>query len=344
MGRHGDGLRVWRGGAVLLAAVMLLAACTGGAGESLELADAPSAPASPAPVATSSPPPTTPALPPETTAGEYQAALTALDERMAAGMADLRRRRSPVGLAAEIADVRALVDAEQSALAALPPPTTVADAHAELQTALADLSVELSVLESEAASQVVCAGDSAVRRLGDSDGAAALREAAARLRESDPREQFTVGESVPAEGRQRNRRGRNGELRPGRRGGAGELRITGGPDSDSLIKLRKGGQGIRNIYVRRNASVTVTDLPDGRYRVFLAQGRDWSKDDSRFTRDCSFHVFDQRLHFRTTSTQYTIYELELLESVFGNASKSDVTPEDFPSCAPARIGSGPMAA
>ena len=322
------GRRVW-----LLALVVLMASCSGSAAE-VEIAAGPSdgtpdpsevttAPAD-APSATSAP------EPPTATPAEYQGALTALDDRLSGARDELRRHRAPAGLPEAISALRAQVDGGRGALAAVVPPATVTAAHEELDTALLDLSFELTSLESAAAAQEVCAGDSAIRRLGDSDAAAAVREASARLAESDPLEEYTVGAFVPAPDKQRNRRGRNGDLRRGRRGGAGRLEITGSPDYDSLLKLRVKKRGIRNVYVRRNASVTVESLPDGTYEIYLAQGRDWSDADNRFTRECSFSVFDDKLTFETTSTQYTIYQLELLESFFGNATSTTLDPDDFP--------------
>lgn len=330
-----DGGVRWYRSASLLLVVMLVTACNGATGE-LETARGPSdgVPVAPdeqsAPSAVPSPTPTPSPVPLTATPQEYQTALTALDDSLAAALDGLEARRAPVGLSEAIADVREQLDSERGALAAVVPPETVAAAHSELDTALSDLSFELSVLEADAAAQVVCAGDASIRRLGDGDGAAGVREASARLVESDPLEEYTVGTFVPAQDKQRNRRGRNGDLRRGRRGGTGRLEITGSPDFDSLLKLRINERGIRNVYVRKNTEVTVESLPDGTYEVYLAQGRDWSKGDSRFTRDCSFSVFDETLDFQTTSTQYTIYQLELLESIFGNATSTVLDPEAFP--------------
>lgn len=322
----------------LCVAALLLAACSGGADEvgagGTEAGDTTTETGADSGTERAVDPvlslPSASPAPAASTPEAYQAELTALDDRLAEAMRALGKRRSIVGLTEAIAELRATVDAEHATLGGLEPPETVADAHAELDVALSDLSTALTSLETDAQSRMVCAGESALRQLGNSDGAAAVREAAARLAESDPAQTYTVGEFVPEDGEQRNRRGRNGELRRGRRGGLGELKITGSPNSDSLLKLRIKKRGIRNVYVRRNTTVTIDGLPDGRYEVYLAQGKDWNGDTNRFTRSCSFSKFDDKLNFRTTSTQYTIYQLELLESFFGNATTTDLDPEDFP--------------
>jgi len=320
--------RVWAPVLVLLVA----AACSGGAEESggddqtpgRGTASVPAAGGSEAGGVAPSPEPTT------ATAQEYQQALAALDEQLADGFAEVEEIRSPVGLPEAIAAVRDQVDEQRAALAQVAPPETVADAHGELDVALSDLSADLTALESEATSAVVCAGSAAVLRAGNSDGAAAVREAAARLRESDPVEEYTVGSFVPDEGEERNRRGRNGYLRPGRRNGPNVLKVTGSPDHDALLKLRIKKRGIRNVYVRSGSNVEVTDLPDGNYDVFITQGVDFIRKTGRFTRECSFSRLDDPLRFRSTATQYSIWELELTQTAFGNAPSSPLDPKDFP--------------
>jgi hypothetical protein len=328
-GRH-PLARVWMPALVVLAAV----ACSSGAEEADQDAPTPggvpaSAPADGATEAGSGSAPSPQAT--TATPEEYQQALTGLDERLADGFAEVNKLRSPVGLPEAVAALRDQVDEERATLAQVVPPETVADAHAELDVALSDLSTDLTALESEAASNVVCAGNAAVRRAGNSDGAAAVREAAGRLIESDPVEEYTVGTFVPEDGDERNRRGRNGDLRPGRRNGPGVLKVKGSPEHDALLKLRIKKRGIRNVYVRAGSNVEVTDLPDGNYDVFIAQGVDFNRKSGRFTRECSFSRLDDPLRFRSTAAQYSVWELELTETVFGNAPSSPMDPKDFPS-------------
>jgi hypothetical protein len=261
---------------------------------------------------------------------EYQQALSGLDERLDEGFADVNKVRSPVRLPEAIAALRAQVDEERATLTQIVPPETIADAHEELDVALADLSTDLTTLESDATSNVVCAGSAAVQRAGNGDGAAAVREAAARLAESDPVEEYTVGTFVPDEGKLRNRRGRNGDQRSGRRNGPNVLNVKGSPEQDALLKLRIKKRGIRNVYVRSGSNVEVTDLPDGNYDVFITQGVDFNRKAGRFTRECRFSRLDDQLRFRSTATQYSVWDLELTETVFGNAPSSPMDPNDFP--------------
>jgi hypothetical protein len=306
--------------------VLVLAGCSGGAEQAEDDPTPGPVPASTpeASTATASPAPVT------ATPQEYQQALTELDEQLDDGFARVAKRRGPVGLADAIAELRDRVDEQRVGVAQVVPPETVADAHAELDIALSDLSADLTALESDASASVVCAGGAAVLRAGNGDGAAAVREAAARLLESDPVEEYQVGEFVPDGGDERKRRARNGDLRPGRRGGPNVLKVTGGPSLDALLKLRIKKRGIRNVYVRSGSQIDVNDLPDGNYDVFIAQGTDFNRKTGRFTRECSFSRLDDRLEFRSTATQYSVWELEMTETVFGNAPSSAIDPEDFP--------------
>jgi hypothetical protein len=331
MRRHGRLLLV-RVGMPALVALMVMA-CSRGGEPAVEpdaqvgpTTPAASATAASAPVESAAPSPASTAATPE----EYQQVLTQLDERLAERFEEVSRVRSPVGLPDALATLRRQVDEGRAALAEIVPPEAVAQAHDELDAALSGLSADVSAVENAVASNVVCAGSAAVRRLGNSDGAAAVREAVAGLADSDPVEAYTVGTFVPEPGKQRHRRGRNGDLEPGRHGGLGIMKITGSAESDSLIKLRIKKRGIRNVYVRSDSTVEVNDLPDGRYAIFIAQGIDWDGKSHRFTRQCSFSRLDDTFEFTTTETQYTVWELELLESVLGNSPSSPVNPSDFP--------------
>jgi hypothetical protein len=330
--RHHGRLLLVRVGTPALVALMVMACSRGGepAAEP-EAQDGPTTPAASATAASAqvesaAPSPASTAATPE----EYQQVLTQIDERLAERFEEVSKVRSPVGLPDALATLRRQVDEGRAALAEIVPPEAVGRAHDELDAALSGLSADVSTVENAAASNLVCAGSAAVRRIGNNDGAAAVRAAGAGLAESDPVEEYTVGTFVPEPGKQRHRRGQNGDLEPGRRSGLGVMRITGSPESDSLIKLRIKKRGIRNVYVRSDSTVEVNDLPDGRYAIFIAQGTDWDGRSNRFTRQCSFSRLDGTFEFTTTETQYTVWELELLESVLGNAPSSPVDPGDFP--------------
>lgn len=300
----------------------MVAACSGASDDDETAPPTPDTPTSSAPSAV-------PSSPPATSAADYQAALSALDEQLAKPVRKLRRQRKPGKLAETVMNLRGRVDDARTALAAVPPPTEVADAHSELDTALSNLSSDLTGLEAAASSGGVCAGDAAIRRLSNSDAADAVRQAAAGLADSGS-EEFTVGAFLPEKRKERNRRGRNGDVRPGVHGGLGQLQITGAPNSDALIKLRVKDRPIRDVYVRKGSTVTVEGLPDGNYRTFLAQGRDWDDEARRFTRDCAFSRFDDRMKFTTTATQYTFYQLQLFETIGGNATSTELSPDEFP--------------
>jgi hypothetical protein len=261
---------------------------------------------------------------------EYQQALAALDEQLAAGFGEIARIKKPAGLTEAVTNLRDQVDQQRSTFAEVVPPENVAAAHADLDAALLQLSDDLSVLEGEVSSGVVCAGGAAVRRAGNSEGAAAVRAAAEDIASADPAAQYTVGSFVPKQEDEKNRRGRNGDLRPGKRGGNGELQISGPPGNDAVIKLRDGDESVRNIYVRKGTTVNVDQIPDGNFDVYAAHGVDWNESTGRFTRECVFTKFDDKLEFTTTATTYTTWQLQLTETAFGNAPSTPVDPAEFP--------------
>lgn len=306
-----------RAGTILGVAALVLSACSGTVDSAKQRGIQPAVNSSASPTPTYSTP------------KEYQTALTGLDARLAEAMRALSAHRSIKGLPEAIAELRASVQTERAELGGVAPPKTMADAHAKLDTALSDLSGALVTLASDAESGVVCTGDSAQRRLGDGDGAAAVRAAATPLAESDPAQSYRAGTFVPEPGKQLNRRGPNGELPGGRRGGRGRLTVTGNSEADATLKLKTETGVIRQVYVRNNEKVKIDGLPDGTYEVFVAQGKDWDSDSNRFTRDCSFSKLDDTLEFRTLTNQYTIWELEL-ESWAGNVTSTQLDPEAFP--------------
>jgi hypothetical protein len=261
---------------------------------------------------------------------EYQQALATLGEELAAGFGEIAKIKKPAGLTEAVANLRGQVDQQRSSVAEVVPPENVAAAHADLDAALLQLSDDLSVLEDEASSGAVCAGGAAVRRAGNSEGAAAVRAAAEGIASADPAAQYTVGSFVPKQEDEKNRRGRNGDLRAGKRGGNGELQISGSPNSDAVIKLREGDESVRNVYVRKGTTVNVNEIPDGNYDVYAAQGVDWNESTGRFTRECIFSHFDDKLEFTTTATTYSVWQLQLTETAFGNAPSSPVDPAEFP--------------
>ncbi|MFI9593333.1 hypothetical protein [Nonomuraea sp. NPDC052265] len=113
-------------------------------------------------------------------------------------------------------------------------------------------------------------------------------------------------------------------------GGRGVLKIKNGTSKDGVVTIVKGRTKAVSIYVRARSTARIRDVRDGTYRIYFTTGYRFSTSKGRFTRAASYQKFNDRLRFRTTSTQYTIWTLTLNPIRGGNARTSPVNPKDFP--------------
>ncbi|MEV4392717.1 hypothetical protein [Nonomuraea sp. NPDC049607] len=113
-------------------------------------------------------------------------------------------------------------------------------------------------------------------------------------------------------------------------GGRGTLKIKNGTSKDGVVTIVKGRTKAVSIYVRARSTARIRDVRDGTYRIYFTTGYRFSTSKGRFTRAASYQKFNDRLRFRTTSTQYTIWTLTLNPIRGGNARTSPVNPKDFP--------------
>lgn len=111
--------------------------------------------------------------------------------------------------------------------------------------------------------------------------------------------------------------------------GYGELTIQAG-SQDACVKL----ENVRNaskyilVYVRANEETTV-QTEDGTYILKYTTGPFWYGDGIMFGKNGGYARADDHLTFRTTSTQYTSYEITLYTVLNGNMSTEDIEAEDF---------------
>ncbi|WP_125632808.1 hypothetical protein [Nonomuraea sp. WAC 01424] len=113
-------------------------------------------------------------------------------------------------------------------------------------------------------------------------------------------------------------------------GGNGVLKIKNGTSKDGVVTIVRGRAKAVSIYVRARSTARIKDVRDGTYRIFFTTGYRFSTSKGRFTRAATYQKFNNRLRFRTTSTQYTIWTLTLNPIRGGNARTSPVNPKDFP--------------
>jgi hypothetical protein len=270
--------------------------------------------------------PAAPALDP----AAYQASLDDADKQLTAAVRALRAATTPRTVASTADALAEAVRTQASTLSGLTVPAGVSTAHGDVVSALSALETALTSVSSSADSRSVCTGSSAGAKLGRDRAAAGLRKAVAALAAADPVAKYRFGSFLPAAAADQNRRRTNGSYLTRPSGGSGELKVNNGNPADTVINLVKAGakKSTVSVYIRARKKITAGRIKDGTYHVYMSSGTDW--DGRRFTRNCQFSKFDSDLKFTTTSRQYTIWELSL-KVLGGNATSSDVDPEEFPS-------------
>ena len=115
------------------------------------------------------------------------------------------------------------------------------------------------------------------------------------------------------------------------RGGRGQLTIKVDAGRDAVLKLVKEGdtQASIAIYVRADATTTVTGIPDGTYRILYARGDAYDMRHAVFARNMSSAEFDDTIRFTTTGTTYSSWTLTLYAVAGGNAGSSPLPGDTF---------------
>ena len=261
----------------------------------------------------------------------FQAALDDTDKKITAEVKKLQQATTPRAVSSAADTLADTVRAEASALSALTAPAAASAAHNDLVSGLNALEDELSEVSSAATGRDVCTGWAANAAISRAEGAADLRTAISALAAADPAAKYRFGSFLSGVSKDQNRRKANGSYLIRTTGGSGQFKIDNGNATDTVINLVKAGskKPAVSVYVRGKSKVTTGRIKDGTYQVFVSSGADW--DGKRFTRDCSYSKFDDSFAFRTTSRQYTIWQITLKPTLGGNARSSSVDPEAFPS-------------
>jgi hypothetical protein len=239
-----------------------------------------------------------------------------------------------VSVSNAIAALKTALTAQSEILRAITPPAAAQAMHAALLSGLDSFATNLLATDVEAESRNICAGSSATAMVSRATGAAEVRSAVAALAAAGQGQPYKVGTFLPKATADSNRRMANGWFATRTvRGGSGQFKIDNGGQNDAVVSLVLGKSkkpGI-TVYVRSHASYTVNGIKDGSYTIYMTGGKDWDKTSKVFTRDCSFAQFDKPAKFVTTSTSYTQVSITLNPVKNGNATMTDVSPDDFPS-------------
>jgi hypothetical protein len=270
---------------------------------------------------------TTPPLDP----ASFQSALDAANQQLTDGINKLRQATTPKAVSAAADALATTVSSQASSLSGMTPPEGAATAHRDLVDALSALEDDMTAVSSSADSRNVCTGGAASAELSRATGAADLRTAITALGAADPAAKYRFGSFLPGPTKDQNRRKANGSYLIRTTGGSGQLKIDNGNNVDTVVNLVKSGskKPAVSVYVRGTKKFTTSRIKDGTYQVYTSSGSDW--DGKRFARNCQFSKFDSTMKFTTTSRQYTIWEIGLKTRLGGNASSSDVDPDEFPS-------------
>ena len=105
-----------------------------------------------------------------------------------------------------------------------------------------------------------------------------------------------------------------------------------------LLKNVRNGKTIRNEFIRKNTSFTLTDIPVGTYSFVYFSGNDWSYSKTMknglirggFTKNLSFSKSDKPSdYFEFKSGYYGGYELTLTSVIDGNLKTESADEDDF---------------
>lgn len=121
-------------------------------------------------------------------------------------------------------------------------------------------------------------------------------------------------------------------------GGNATLTIKNGGSSDAIVCLYSisNGRTIRNEYVRKNSSFTMSKIAQGAYKIRVFYGNDWNPEltnncgtKGNFETDVYFSEFDGTEYFEDSDRGYTIATITLYTVAGGNASSTAIDQSKF---------------
>lgn len=120
--------------------------------------------------------------------------------------------------------------------------------------------------------------------------------------------------------------------------GNATLTVDNGGSSDAIVCLYsvENGRTIRNEYVRKNSSFTMSSIAQGYYKIRVFYGNDWNPNLSNscgtkgnFETDVHFSEFDGNEYFEDSERGYTTATITLYTVAGGNASSSSIDQSTF---------------
>lgn len=120
--------------------------------------------------------------------------------------------------------------------------------------------------------------------------------------------------------------------------GNATLTIKNGGNSDAIICLYSisNDRTIRNEYVQKNSSFTMSNIAQGEYKIRVFYGNDWNPNlenscgtKGNFESDVNFSEFDGTEYFEDSERGYTNASITLYTVSGGNASSSTIDQSQF---------------
>ena len=120
--------------------------------------------------------------------------------------------------------------------------------------------------------------------------------------------------------------------------GNATLTIDNGGSSDAIVCLYSiaNGRTVRNEYVRKNSSFTMSNIAQGSYKIRVFYGNDWNPNltnscgtKGNFETDVNFSEFDGSEYFEDSERGYTTATITLYTVAGGNASSSSIDQSTF---------------
>jgi len=257
---------------------------------------------------------------------EYQAVLDGTGAGVTRALASARRASSPDGLTSRLEKSATALDTAADKLDGAGAPEAAAGAHADVVAGLRGLASALTSAAGRVGSGGLCTSPAALAHVTRSAAAGDLRSSAAALREAG----FDAKGLAPKRQRMPALRLKTGMVLTRKGGtGPGELVIRNGNSREGVVKLVAGAKRT-TVYVGRKANATVTQIPDGNYRVFFATGVSWDGARNTFSRSCGFTRFDENMKFTSGGGRYVRFTITLNAVKGGSARTSQIDPSDFP--------------
>ena len=113
--------------------------------------------------------------------------------------------------------------------------------------------------------------------------------------------------------------------------GEGKLRADNGSDHDGLVFVTDKSDKVLLVgYVRSGVVYTMSGIPDGSYRVYIATGDGWNEESRTFTNNLELSRVEGSFDYRTTRDHYMKWDISLHEVTGGEGVASRVPEEEFP--------------